>query len=69
MGTATKEDKKLYSAADIGFISQSVYLYCASQVIATVVRGSIDKEALSKTMRLRSDQKIILTQSVGYPKK
>lgn len=69
MGTAPKEDKELYSAADTGFISQNVYLYCASEGIATVVRGSIDKQALSKTMRLRSDQKIILAQSVGYPKK
>ena len=69
MGTAPKEDKELYSAADTGFISQNVYLYCASEGLATVVRGSIDKQALSKTMRLRSDQKIILTQSVGYPKK
>jgi len=69
MGTATRDDKELYSAADTGFISQNVYLYCASEGLATVVRGSIDKQALAKTMKLRSDQKIILAQSVGYPKK
>ncbi len=69
MGTAPKEDKELYSAADTGFISQNVYLYCASEGIATVVRGSIDKQALAKAMKLRPDQKIILAQSVGYPKK
>lgn len=69
MGTATKEDKEIYSAADTGFISQNVYLYCASEGLATVVRGSIDKEALTKVMRLRPDQKVILSQSVGYPKK
>jgi len=69
MGTAAKEDKELYSASDTGFISQNVYLYCASEGIATVVRGSVDKQALAKTMKLRSDQKIILAQSVGYPKK
>jgi SagB-type dehydrogenase family enzyme len=69
MGTATKEDKDLYSAADTGFISQNVYLYCASGGLATVVRGSIDREALAKVMKLRSDQKVILAQSVGYPKK
>jgi SagB-type dehydrogenase family enzyme len=69
MGTATKEEKELYSAADTGFISQNVYLYCASERLATVVRGSIDRTALAKAMRLRPDQKIILAQSVGYPKK
>ncbi|HSB31801.1 MAG TPA: SagB/ThcOx family dehydrogenase [Candidatus Sulfobium mesophilum] len=69
MGTAPKEDKELYSAADTGFISQNVYLYCASEGMATVVRGSIDKQSLAKTMKLRPDQKIILAQSVGYSKK
>jgi SagB-type dehydrogenase family enzyme len=69
MGTAPKEDKELYSAADTGFISQNVYLYCASEGLATVVRGSIDKQTLTKMMKLRPDQKIILAQSVGYPKK
>jgi len=69
MGTASKEDKELYSAADTGFISQNVYLYCASERLATVVRGSIDKQALAKAIKLRPDQKVILAQSVGYPKK
>ncbi len=69
MGDVPKEDKELYSAADTGFISQNVYLYCASERLATVVRGSIDRQALAKAMNLRPDQKIILAQSVGYPKK
>jgi SagB-type dehydrogenase family enzyme len=69
IGTVTKEDKDFYSAADTGFISQNVYLYCASEGLATVVRGSIDRRALAKVMKLRSDQKVILAQSVGYPKK
>ncbi|TAN42717.1 MAG: SagB/ThcOx family dehydrogenase [Nitrospirae bacterium] len=69
MGKASKEDAELYSAADTGFISQNVYLYCASEGLATVVRGSIDRQTLAKTLKLRPDQKIILAQSVGYPKK
>lgn len=60
MGTATKEDNKELYSADTGFISQNVYLYCASEGLATVVRGSIDREILAKTMRLRPDQRIIL---------
>jgi SagB-type dehydrogenase family enzyme len=69
MGTAAKEEKDLYSATDTGFISQNVYLYCASERLATVVRGSVDRQALARVMKLRSDQKVILAQSVGYPKK
>ena len=70
MSRLTKEEDKLvYSAADTGYISQNVYLFCASEKLATVVRGSIDKPALAKAMGLRNDQKIILSQTVGYPKK
>jgi len=69
MGKAKVDDKIFYSAADTGFISQNVYLYCASERLATVVRGLVDRPALAKVMRLRPDQRVILAQSVGYPKK
>ena len=57
-----------YAGCDTGFISQNVYLYCASEGLATVVRGYVDKEALAGVMKLREDQKIVLAQTVGYPK-
>jgi len=66
---ASKEDRERYAAADAGFISQNVYLYCASEGLATVVRGSVDRKKLTKMMKLRPGQSIILAQSVGYPKK
>jgi len=69
MVNASKEEKALYSAADTGFIAENVYLYCASEGLGTVVRGSIDRQGLAKAMKLRSDQKIILAQSVGYAKR
>ena len=56
-----------YSATDTGFISENVYLYCASAGLATVVRGHVDRAALAKAIKLRADQKIILAQTVGYP--
>ena len=59
----------LFSGAHAGFISENVYLYCASEGLATVVRANIDIPTLSKVMKLRPDQKIILSQAVGYPKK
>ncbi|MDP8292929.1 MAG: SagB/ThcOx family dehydrogenase [Candidatus Orphnella occulta] len=64
----TSTDKEFYSAADTGFISQNVYLYCASENLATVIRGWVDKEALAKAMNLDPEQRIILAQTVGYEK-
>jgi nitroreductase len=68
MGQMTNEQKVFYSAVDAGFISQNVYLYCASEGLATVVRANLDRPALAKVMKLRTEQNIILAQSVGYPK-
>lgn len=62
------DDKRLYSATDTGFIAQNVYLYCASAGLATVVRGSVDRAALAAELKLGPNQRIILAQSVGYPK-
>ena len=69
MGDRSTENKSFHSAAHTGFISQNVYLFCASEGLATVVRGLVDKPALEKAMKLRPDQKVIFAQSVGYPKK
>ncbi len=66
--TTNDENKAFLSAADTGFISQNVYLFCASEGLATVVRGRVDKPALKKLLNLRPEQNIVLTQSVGYPK-
>jgi SagB-type dehydrogenase family enzyme len=68
MGESSSTDADFYSATDTGFMSQNVYLYCASTGLATVVRGWMYKPALAKAMKLRPDQKIILAQTVGYPK-
>ncbi len=68
MAEGTKVDKDLCSAIDTGFISQNVYLYCASEGLATVVLGWVDKPALATLMKLNKKQKIMLTQSVGYAK-
>ena len=69
MGRATTDQKVFYSAAATGFISQNVYLYCASEGLATVVLGWVEKDTLAKIMKLRPEQNIILTQPVGYPAK
>ena len=63
------DDKKLfYAAADTGFISQNVYLFCAAFGLGTVVRDWIDRQVLAEKISLRKEQRIILAQTVGYPK-
>ena len=59
---------EFYTGTNAAFLAQNVYLFCASERLATVVRASIDRAALAKAMKLRPDQKIALAQSVGYPK-
>ena len=68
MSRGSVEERNFYSAADTAFIAQNVYLYCASEGLATVVRGSIDRDVLAKAMQLRDNQKIVLSQTVGYSK-
>lgn len=67
MGRGSVGDKDFYAATDTGFVAQNVYLFCASEGLATVVRGLIDRDALRAQMGLREDQHITLAQTVGYP--
>jgi SagB-type dehydrogenase family enzyme len=67
MTDASVEDKLFFLAADAGFIAQNVYLFCASEGLATVVRGLVDRKALAAPMKLRMDQRIVLAQTIGYP--
>ena len=61
-------ETEFFTAADVGFIGQNVYLFCASEGLATVIRGSLDRPALAKIMKLAPSQRVLLAQSVGYPK-
>lgn len=69
MDLAGKDKKEFYSATDTGFISQNVYLFCASEGLATVVLGYIDRDKISEALQLKDNQKVVLTQCVGKPKK
>lgn len=67
MGEQPEQTKAFYAAADTGFISQNVYLFCASEGLATVVRALVDRDKLAPRMKLRPEQRIVLAQTVGYP--
>lgn len=68
MGDRADDVKHWYSAADAAFISQNVYLFCASEGLGTVVRGAVDKESLKVALNLPPHKHVVLAQTVGYPK-
>ncbi len=69
LGGAEESSKIATSHADTGFIAQNVYLFCASEGLGSVVRGSVNRAELAKALHLRADQRITLAQTVGYPGK
>jgi nitroreductase len=67
MGGVSAEDKRLYASVDAGFIGQNVYLFCASEGLATVFRASVPYRELAETLRLGPGQFVAFAQTVGYP--
>ncbi|MDZ7743861.1 MAG: nitroreductase family protein [Bacteroidota bacterium] len=61
------DQKELYAYTDAAFISQNIYLYCASEGLATGVRAWVDKEKIMEVLELKDNLFITLAQSVGYP--
>jgi nitroreductase len=67
LAKAKPDMRTFYASFDAGCISQNVYLYCASEGLATVVYD-LNRPALSRAMELGPEQYIIMAQAVGYPK-
>ena len=68
MVDVSPEDRRLYASVDSGFIGQNVYLYCASEGLASVFRGAVDYNKLTRRMKLAEQQFVTFAQTVGYPK-
>lgn len=54
-----------YAYTCAGAMAQNVYLYCASEGLATVIRAWLDRDALAKAMGLGNEQQVLLSQTVG----
>ena len=68
MQDISANERRLYASVDTGFIGQNVYLFCASEGLATVFRGAVDYEKLNRAMQLDTDQFVTFAQTVGYPR-
>lgn len=67
MPKAKPEERERYAGIDTGFVSQNVYLFCASEGLGSVVH-ELDRGPLAAALGLKPSQNIILAQAVGYPK-
>jgi len=62
----SEEIKQLFAWVDTGYISQNVYLFCAVSGMGTVSLGLVNRDVLGEKMGLKENEKIVLTQVVGY---
>lgn len=60
--------REAYAFATAGAMAQNVYLYAASEGLATVIRAWFDRHALSQAMGLSPDHQVLLSQTVGAAK-
>jgi nitroreductase len=60
--------RALNGIADSAVIGQNVYLFCASEGLACVLRASVPGAQLAQRLQLKPTQAIYLAQSVGHPK-
>jgi hypothetical protein len=60
------EVQKSYYYTDTGLIAGNVYLFAASQGLAAWFHNC-NKEAAAKDFKLRSEQRVLFAQTVGYP--
>jgi len=67
MTDISPEERRLFASVDTGFIGQNVYLFCASEVLATVFRGAVDYPKLARILKLPDQQFVTFAQTVGYP--
>ncbi|WAK03826.1 hypothetical protein [Methylobacter sp. YRD-M1] len=47
----------------------NVYLFSASTGLSTVIRAWIDRAAITDALELSHDQQVLLSQTVGFPKR
>ena len=64
---STDETGALVNAAfTAGACAQNVYLYCTSEGLGSVVRGSYPGDELKGLLKLSDQQVIVMAQTVGY---
>lgn len=58
-----------WTAVGMGAIVQNVYLYCASEDLACIIRAMIDQKMVGEVLKLRPGQRALLSQAIAQFKK
>jgi len=61
--------RERYASVAAGAIAQNVYLFAASAGLSTVLRAWIDRAAIAGALGLTHDQQVLLSQTVGFPRR
>ncbi len=65
----TNDQKWFVAGTETGFISQNVYLYCASAGLSTAIIGLVNRPKLQQVMGLLPTEKVVYTQVIGLQPK
>ena len=68
MTDVSPEERRLYASVDTGFIGQNVYLFCASEGLASVFRAAIDYAKLTRLMRVGKMSALFALRSTDAPR-
>ena len=69
LGDPASENTRVTAGLDAGIVNQNINIFCAAVGLATVPRGTMNKEELKKILKLSDTQYLMLNNPVGYPKK
>jgi SagB-type dehydrogenase family enzyme len=69
LGDPANDGTKLTASVDGGIVDQNINIFCAAVGLATVPRGTMNRDELKKALKLTDKQMLILNNPVGYPKK
>ena len=61
MTDVSPEERRPFASVD------NVYLFCASEGLATIFRGAVDYPKLARILKLPDEQFVTFAQTVGYP--
>ena len=62
------EDQMRWASVEAGAQAQNVYLYCAAEKLAAVIRAGVDSAKFAAAAKLRPTQKVIIAQTIGQPR-
>lgn len=60
-------DRDFYAAVDCGYVSQNIYLFCASANLGTVACGGINREEIAQILKIKNGS-ALLAHPVGFVK-